>query len=57
MGAIGAIAGGAVSKIAGGAIGGALKGIGGGDQEQGGGPQDILKMLAQLLNGAKGGEQ
>ncbi len=56
MGAVGAIAGGLVSKVAGGAISGAVEGIAGQGKEKGGGPEDLLKMVAQLLNGAKGGE-
>lgn len=49
MGAIGAIAGGVIQKAVGSLAGGAAGGSGGE-----GGPKDILKMLAQLINGAKG---
>lgn len=48
MGAIGAIAGGVIQKAVGSLAGGAA------GEKSGGGPKDILKMLVQLLNGAKG---
>ena len=54
MGAVGAIAGGAIGKQAiGSIVGGALGGItkGGQSDDQG----NVLKMLAKLLNQAKGG--